>query len=141
MVLGRSAGLNEDKLRHIGDDPLPDGVYDEGERAIVEYAQRSTLMRPIDDELFNRLSSHFDQHQIIEICFTVGLSNMINRFHATFLTDVDPETHEVLGPSCPVPMPDELRQRAEDGWARSSGSSGSSGSAGSAGATDDADVS
>ena len=119
MVLGRSAGLTEDKLRHIGDDPLPDGVYDDAELAIVEYAQKSTLMRAIDNDLFNRLSTHFDQHQIIEICFTVGLSNLINRFHATFLTDVDPETNEVLGPSCPVPIPDELRQRAEQGWARS----------------------
>ena len=121
MVLGRSAGLDEAKIRHIGDDPLPDGVYDDAERAIVEYAQRSTRLEPITDDLYGRLSAHFDQRQIIEICFTVGLSNLINRFHATFLTDVDPETNEVLAPSCPMPMADELRQRAEQGWARSSG--------------------
>ena len=121
MVLGRSAGLDEDKLRHIGDDPLPDGVYADDERAIVEYAQRSTRMEPITDELYARLSQHFTTHQLIEICFTVGLSNVINRFHATFLTDVDPETGEVVGPSCPVPMPDELRARAEHGWERSAG--------------------
>ena len=119
MVLGRSAGLAEDKLRHIGDDPLPDGVYAEDERAIVEYAQRSTRMEPITDELFARLSSHFTREQTIEICFTVGLSNLINRFHATFLTDVDPETGDVLGPACPLPMPPELRQRATRGWERS----------------------
>ena len=119
MVLGRSAGLSEDKIRHIGDDPLPEGVYDDAERAIVEYAQRSSRLEPITDELFGRLSEHFDRKQIIEICFTVGLSNLINRFHATFLTDVDPETNEVLAPSCPLPMADELRARAERGWARS----------------------
>ena len=121
MVLGRSAGLDEAKLAHIGDDPLPDdGTYDESERAIVEYAQRSTRLEPITDELYGRLAAHFDQRQIIELCFTVGLSNVINRFHATFLTEVDPETNEVLGPSCPMPMADELRQRAEAGWDRSS---------------------
>ena len=120
MVLGRSAGLDEDKLRHIGDDPLPDGVYDDAERAIVEYAQRSSGLEPITDELFARLSQHFTQRQLIEICLTVGLSNLINRFHATFLTDVDPETGEVLGPSCPMPMPEELQIRAETGWRRSS---------------------
>jgi hypothetical protein len=120
VVLGRSAGLNEEQLRHIGDDPLPDdGTYDELERAIVEYAQRSTKLEPITDALFGRLSAHLDQRQLIELCFTVGLSNLINRFHATFLTDVDPATGEVLGPSCPMPMPDELRQRADAGWARS----------------------
>ena len=121
MVLGRSAGLEEEKLRHIGDDPLPDGVYDDAERAIVEYAQRSTRMEPIDDELFGRLAAHFPQQQIMEICFTVGLSNLINRFHATFLTDVDPETGEVVGPSCPLPMPASLEERAARGWRRSNG--------------------
>jgi alkylhydroperoxidase family enzyme len=120
VVLGRSAGLTEAKLRHIGDDPLPDGVYADDERALVEYAQRSTRLDPITDELYGRLSAHFSQEQLIEVCFTVGLSNMINRFHATFLTDVDPETGEVVGASCPVPMPDELRQRADQGWDRSS---------------------
>ena len=121
MVLGRSAGLNEEQLRHIGDEPLPDGVYDPPEAAIVEYAQRSTRMQPITNELFARLSTHFDQRQIIELCFTVGLSNTINRFHATFLTDVDPETDEVLGAACPMPIAEELRARAEDGWSRSAG--------------------
>ena len=121
MVLGRGAGLDEAKLRHIGDDPLPEGVYDDAERAVVEYAQRSTRMEPITDELFGRLQRHLDQRQLIELCFTVGLSNVINRFHATFLTEVDPATQEVLAPSCPMPMADELRGRAEQGWARSSG--------------------
>ena len=124
MVLGRSAGLSEDKIRHIGDDPLPEGVYDDAERAIVEYAQRSSRLDPITDELFGRMSAHFDRKQIIEICFTVGLSNLINRFHATFLTDVDPETGEVLGPTCPMPMPEPLRGRAELGWERSRESDG-----------------
>ncbi len=121
MVLGRSAGLDEEKLRHIGDDPLPDGVYADDERAIVEYAQRSTRLEPITDQLYRRLAAHFTTQQVIELCFTVGLSNVINRFHATFLTDVDPETGEVLGPACPLPMPDELRSRADEGWRRSAG--------------------
>jgi hypothetical protein len=120
VVLGRSAGLTEEKLAHIGDDPLPDGVYADDERAVVEYAQRSTRLDPITDELFGRLQSHFTQRQIMDLCFTVGLSNLINRFHATFLTDVDPETGEVLGPACPMPMAPELEERARRGWERSS---------------------
>jgi alkylhydroperoxidase family enzyme len=124
VVLGRSAGLNEDKISHIGDDPLPDDVYGEDELAVIEYAQRSTRMEPIDDRLYRRLEAHFSREQIIEICFTVGLSNVINRFHATFLTEVDPETNEVLAPSCPLPMADNLRQRAQQGWERSAGEEG-----------------
>ncbi len=133
MVLGRSAGLDEEQIRHIGDDPLPDDVYDPAAAAVVEYAQRSTRMQPIGDELFGRLSEHFTQQQIIELCFTVGLSNVINRFHATFLTDVDPETGEVLGPACPMPMAPELEARARQGWARSSATDAPPGAPGAAG--------
>ena len=42
---------------------------------------------------------------VVELCFTVGLSNVINRFHATFLTAVDPETQEVLRDACPLALP------------------------------------
>jgi hypothetical protein len=120
VVLGRSAGLTEEKLAHIGDDPLPAGIYADDERAVVEYAQRSSHLDPITDELFTRLQAHFSTRQIMDLCFTVGLSNLINRFHATFLTDVDPETGAVLGPACPMPMAPELQARADQGWRRSS---------------------
>ena len=106
MGLGRSAGLTEAKLAHIGDDPLPDGVYDDAEAAIVEYARRSSALEPIDDELYGRLTAHLSQRQVVDLCFTVGLSNLINRFHATFLTAVDPETQEVLRDACPLPLPE-----------------------------------
>ena len=105
MLLGRAAGLTEDKLAHLGDDPLPDGLYESDEAAIVRYAQKSTRAEPIDDATYEALRAHFDEKQIIEICFTVGLSNMINRFHATFLTDLDPTTQEALATSCPLSFP------------------------------------
>ncbi len=105
MLLGRAAGLTEEKLSHLGDDPLPDGLYDPDEAAIVRYAQKSTRMDPIDDATYAALREHFDEAQIIEICFTVGLSNMINRFHATFLTELDASTQQALAPSCPLPFP------------------------------------
>jgi alkylhydroperoxidase family enzyme len=106
VLLGRAAGLTEAKLAHLGDNPLPDGVYAPDEAAIVEYAQHSTRLDPIDDDTYAALAAHFDTKQIIEICFTVGLSNMVNRFHATFLTDLDPWTGQALGPNCPLPYPD-----------------------------------
>lgn len=105
MLLGRAAGLSEEKLAHLGADPLPDGVYDDDEAAIVRYAQKSTRMDVIDDATYGALRRHFDEQQIIEICFTVGLSNLINRFHATFLTDLDAATQTALAPSCPLAFP------------------------------------
>ncbi|HEX4820555.1 MAG TPA: hypothetical protein VFV00_10135 [Acidimicrobiales bacterium] len=106
MLLGRAAGLTEDKLAHLGDDPLPEGVYEADEAAIVRYAQRSTRLESIDDDMYAELAEHFDTKQLIEICFTVGFSNMINRFHATFRTDLDPVIRAAVGDACPLAFPD-----------------------------------
>jgi alkylhydroperoxidase family enzyme len=99
VAFGRNAGLPDEKLAHLRDDPLPEAVYDEAERTVILYARRSTRLEPIDDELFEALAQHFDDRQLIELCFTVGMSNMVNRFHATFHTDVDDATMSELGPS------------------------------------------
>jgi alkylhydroperoxidase family enzyme len=111
-MLGRSVGLTEAQLSHLGDDPLPENVYSESEAAIVRYAQRSTEGITIDDATYNDLEAHFTTQQIIDICLTVGVSNMVNRFHATFLTNVDETTlaaveagDEAVGNVCPIPRP------------------------------------
>jgi hypothetical protein len=97
--------LTDEKLARIGSDPLPDGLYEPDEAAIVRYARLSTRLQPITDEFYAELLKHFTERQLIEICFTVGMSNMINRFHATFHTDVDSSTEKLLGAVCPIPRP------------------------------------
>ena len=72
-------GLTEDQMRHVADDVLPDGVYDPAEAAIVRYAQKATRLEPIDDTTYGALARHFATEQIMDICLTVGLSNMVNR--------------------------------------------------------------
>ena len=110
-MLGRSAGLSEEQLRHLGDDPLPEGVYDAAEAAIVRYAQRSTREIVVGDETYAALAEHFGPQQLIEICLTVGLSNMVNRFHATFHTDLDAatiaavEAGDAAAGACALPRP------------------------------------
>ncbi len=106
MVLGRSAGLAEAQLAHLADDPLPAGVYSDEEAAIVRYARLSTSSQPIDDALYADLTTFLSRRQVMELCFTVGVANMINRFHATFLTDVDPATSDALGDTSPLSLPD-----------------------------------
>ena len=102
-------GLSDEQIAHLDDDPLPDGIYSAEEAAIVRYAQASTRLKPITDELYGDLARHFDTQQIIELCATVGLSNEVNRFHATFLTDVDPAITDALEVSCPLPLPPRPR--------------------------------
>ena len=110
-MLGRSAGLTEEQLHHLGDNPLPEGVYDDAEAAIVRYAQASTRDIVIDDATFAALAQHFSPQQQIEICLTVGLSNMVNRFHATFHTDLDEatlaavEAGDAAAGACALPRP------------------------------------
>lgn len=98
-------------MRHLTDDPLPHGIYTDEEAAIIRYAQKSTRLEPIDDATYGELERHFNQQQIIDLCLTVGLSNMINRFHATFQTDVDAVTLAEVeegtpeGANCPIRLP------------------------------------
>lgn len=68
------------------------------------FARTSTWMQPITDEIYERLSEHFDDQQIMEISFTVGLDQLVSRFHATVQTDVDSATTDQLT-SCPVTLP------------------------------------
>jgi alkylhydroperoxidase family enzyme len=105
IALGRGAGLSDEQIAHLADERLPSGVYDDAARAIIEYARRSTRMESIDDSLFDRLRRHLSLEQVMELCFTVGVANVINRFHATFLTDLDTVTLEELGSAPPLPLP------------------------------------
>lgn len=84
--------MTTEQLNHLGDDPLPEGVYDEAEAAIVRYAQVSTRSISIDQDVYDALAKHYTTEQIMEICLMVGVSNFVNRFHATFLSDVDQST-------------------------------------------------
>jgi alkylhydroperoxidase family enzyme len=98
-------------MRHLNDDPLPEGIYDAQQAAIVRYAQKSTRLEPIDDATYGALAEHFPVPQIMDICLTVGLSNMVNSFHATFLTDVDAatiaevEAGDAIAGVCAIPRP------------------------------------
>ena len=104
-------GLTEQQMQHLTDDPLPEGVYGEAEAAIIRYAQKSTRLEAIDDVTYGNLARHFNTQQIIDICLTIGLSNMINRFHATFQTDLDAETiaqveaGDAIAGACAIPRP------------------------------------
>jgi alkylhydroperoxidase family enzyme len=102
-------------MAHLGDDPLPEGLYPPSQEAIVRYARKSTRLEPIDDATYGALARHLTDQQIIDVCLIVGLSNMVNRFHATFLTDLDEATSEeaargdAIAGSCPIPRPQPPR--------------------------------
>ena len=98
-------------MQNLTAETLPAGLFDAAQSAIVVYAQKSTRLEPITDAVYGDLARHFSPQNIIDICLTVGLSNMVNRFHATFQTEVDAETlaeveaGDVLAGACAIPIP------------------------------------
>jgi alkylhydroperoxidase family enzyme len=105
VLSGRGVGLNDDQIARLLDDPPPEDVFDPVERLVVSYAQRLTRLELIDDELYSGLAQHFSAPALIELCFIVGTAIMVNRFHATFRTDVEAATTDTLSTSCPVTIP------------------------------------
>ena len=92
-------------MSHLLDDPLPPGMFTPAQEAIIVYARTSTWFQPITDEIWENLAQHFDQKQIMDISFTVGLDQLVSRFHATVRTDLDASTTDQLTGSCPVALP------------------------------------
>ena len=98
-------------MAHLTSDNLPDGLFPPEEAAIILYAQKSTRAQPIDRRTYAALAAHFSTAQIIDLCLTIGLSNTVNRFHATFLTDLDEittqtvEAEDAQTGTIPIPRP------------------------------------
>ena len=64
------------------------GNFTEAEKAALAYAQALTLdARGIDDALFARLRSHYDEGEVVEISAMAGLFNYFNRVNDAFHTE------------------------------------------------------
>ena len=90
-MLGRSIGLTEEEIVNLRGWRDSD-LYGPVDRLVLEYMEEWKLNRRVPDELYRRLTEKFTTRQIIDLCFTGGIADLINRFHATFETDVDDET-------------------------------------------------
>jgi alkylhydroperoxidase family enzyme len=104
-MLGRSVGLSEEKIAGLADADPSATVYANAERVAIRYARTITRMKGIDDAHYAELAKHYTPAEIIELCFIVGLSNLVNRFHATFRTELDATTADAVAISCPLPLP------------------------------------
>ena len=90
-MLGRSIGLTEDEILNLRSWRESE-LYGPVDRLVLEYMEEWKLRRRVPDELYERLTRHFTTRQIIDLCFTGGVADLINRFHATFETDLDEDT-------------------------------------------------
>jgi alkylhydroperoxidase family enzyme len=102
-MLGRSVGLSDDEMAGMADAATV-ATFDAVDRLVLRYAETSTRSLKISDPLYAELEAAFPREQLLELCFTVGLAALVNRVHATFQTDLDPQTEAQVGaaPSCPI---------------------------------------
>jgi alkylhydroperoxidase family enzyme len=74
-------GISDEKilaLKEYATSPL----YDEKERAALEYAERMTFTdRDVDDELFSRLRGFFDEDALVELTAAIAWENSSSKFN------------------------------------------------------------
>ena len=90
-MLGRSIGLTEGETLGLRE-WRESGLYGPVDRLVLEYVEAVKVRLRVPDELYGRLERQFSRRQIMDLSFTVGIADLINRFHATFQTDLDPHT-------------------------------------------------
>ena len=90
-MLGRSIGITNEQFRHLLTEDPPAGVFSDQDVVLIRYARTLAAREPIDDALYNELSAHFSEQQMIEICYLVGAQTVIYFFNKTFLADIDEE--------------------------------------------------
>ena len=71
-------------MRHLTDDPLPDGFYSEIEAAIVYYAQKETQLELINDVTYGNLQRHLNKEQTIDLCLMVGAKQYVQPYPRDF---------------------------------------------------------
>jgi alkylhydroperoxidase family enzyme len=87
LALGARAGISSEKLANL--DYRTNPAFDAVERVILEYAEVMAHNDKVSDDLYGRLREHLSERELIELMMMVGMSHLVNRFHATFLTELD----------------------------------------------------
>ena len=102
-MLGRSIGLSNDEIAAMADS-AGSSLLDDTDRLVIKYAEVLTRENRVDDSLYAELAARFSREELVELCFAVGLSSLVNRVHATFQTDLDSDTQHSVGALtfCPI---------------------------------------
>lgn len=79
--MGSKLGLSEEKILALADYPTSP-LYDEAERAALEYADCMTLSgRDVGDDLFARLRRFYDDDALVELTATIAWENASSKFN------------------------------------------------------------
>ena len=74
-------GVSDEKILAL-DGYATSPLYDERERAALEYAERMTITdQDVDDELFSRLRRFFDEDALVELTAAIAWENSSSKFN------------------------------------------------------------
>jgi alkylhydroperoxidase family enzyme len=74
-------GVSDEKILAL-EEYATSPLYDEKERAALEYAERMTFTdRDVDDELFSRLRGFFDEDALVELTAAIAWENSSSKFN------------------------------------------------------------
>ena len=78
-------GVSDEKILAL-DEYATSPLYDERERAALEYAERMTITdQDVDDELFSRLRRFFDEDALVELTAAIAWENSSSKFNRALL--------------------------------------------------------
>lgn len=82
-------GITEQKIAAIWEYQSSD-LFSPAEREALDVARNAALVpNAVTDEQFTRLKTYFSEVQIVEIVAVISLFGFLNRWNATFKTDIE----------------------------------------------------
>ncbi len=74
-------GVSDEKILAL-DEYATSPLYEEKERAALEYAERMTITgQDVDDELFSRLRRFFEDDALVELTAAIAWENSSSKFN------------------------------------------------------------
>ena len=74
--IGKRVGIDADILARVFEGPDAPG-WTEKHHALISAVDSLIRTRNIDDTLWNQLRAHYDERQLVELCFLVGHYDML----------------------------------------------------------------
>lgn len=82
-------GVSQQKVEAIWE-YQSNNLFSEAEKEALDVARNAALVpNAVTDEQFQRLKTHFSDEQIVEIVGVISLFGFLNRWNATFQTDIE----------------------------------------------------
>lgn len=79
--MGSKLGVSDEKILALAD-YATSPLYDEAERAALEYADSMTISgREVGDELFARLRRFYDDDALVELTATIAWENASSKYN------------------------------------------------------------